>query len=165
MAFPKRAYLVFRTFVFRPDRTLNLLSILRISVSCASGWEYSKNKLMSSANASISFEKRCLDFHGLMSLDWVSLRSSSSTQIMKRYPAIGSPCLQPRPTWILGVGNPLISIEDWKFFRRALIQCINLGFRLNHFRVLSMNSNEMLSKAFEKSICNIRPGRLLSLAC
>ena len=101
----------------------------------------------------------------MISLDWVSFSSRSSTQIMNKYPAIGSPCLQPRPMWILGVGNPLMSIEDWKFLSRALIQCINLGFRLNHFKVLSINSNEMLSKALEKSICNIRPGRLLSLAC
>ena len=37
VAFPKRAYLVFKTFVFRPDKALNLVRILRISVSCASG--------------------------------------------------------------------------------------------------------------------------------
>ena len=87
---------------------------------------------MSSAYPSISFEWSALDVQGLMSLDWVSLRSSNSTQIMKRYPAIGSPCLHPRPIWIVGVGKPLIKIEDWKFLRRELIQCINLGFRLNH---------------------------------
>ena len=78
---------------------------------------------------------------------------------MKRDPAIGSSCLHPRPTWILGVGKPLIRIEDWKFLRRESIQCINLGLRLNHFRVFSMDSNEMLSKALEKCICSISPGR------
>ena len=97
--------------------------------------------------------------------DWVIFRSSNSTQIMNRYPAIGSPCLQPLPTCILGVGKPFIKIEDWKFLRRALIQWMNFGFKLNHFRVFSMNSKDMLSKALEKSIWSIRPGRLLSLAC
>ena len=56
-------------------------------------------------------------------------------------------------------------IEDWKSLSRAVIQCMNLGSRLNHLRVLSMKSNEMLSNALEKSICSMRPGRLFCLAC
>ena len=94
-----------------------------------------------------------------------SFSRRSSTQIMNRYPAIGSPCLHPLPTLILGVGNPFIIMDDWKFLRRVLIHEIYFGFKLNNLRVFSMNSKDMLSKALEKSICSIRPGRLLDFAC
>ena len=40
-----------------------------------------------------------------------------------------------------------------------------LGAEVKNLRVFSMNLNEMLSKAFEKSICSISPGRLLFFAC
>ena len=63
------------------------------------------NKLMSSAYASISFEWSDFDVHGLMRGDWVIFRSSNSTQIMKRYPAIGSPCLQPSSYLYSGGGE------------------------------------------------------------
>ena len=86
-------------------------------------------------------------------------------QIMNRYPAIGSPCLHPLPTLILGVGKPFIRIEDWKFFRREFIQWMYLGLMPKNLRVFSMNLKEMLSKAFEKSICSMSPGRLLFMAC
>ena len=45
-----------------------------------------------------------------------------------------------------------------------LIQCRYFGDKLKNSSVFSINSNEMLSKAFGKCICIIRPGRLLSLA-
>ena len=54
-ALPKRAYLVFRTLVLRPDKVLNSARILRTSVSWASGCRCLMNRLMSSAYASISF--------------------------------------------------------------------------------------------------------------
>ena len=85
--------------------------------------------------------------------------------MMNKYPAIGSPCLHPLPTWILGVGKPLMRMEDWKFLRRELIQWMYLGLRLNNLSVFSINSKEMLSNALEKSICSMSPGRLLSFAC
>ena len=50
-------------------------------------------------------------------------------QIMNRYPAIGSPCLQPLPTLILGVGKPFIRMEDWKLAS------------LNHKPTVSRNEN------------------------
>ena len=103
--------------------------------------------------------------HGRMSLQLWSLSRRSSTHIMKRYPAIGSPCLQPLPTLILGVGEPFIRMEDWKFLRREFIHEMYVGLRLNKFRVFSMNTKEMLSKALEKSICSMIPGRLCVLAC
>ena len=98
-------------------------------------------------------------------LEWDNFSSSSSMHMMNRYPAIGSPCLNPLPTFILGVGKPFIRIEDWKFFRREFIQWMYLELRPKNFRVFSINLNEMLSKAFEKSICSISPGRLLFFAC
>ena len=39
------------------------------------------------------------------------------------------------------------------------------GAKTKNLRVFSMNLKEMLSKAFEKSICSMRPGRLFFLAC
>ena len=98
--------------------------------------------------------------HGRMSLQFWSLSRRSSTHMMKRYPAMGSPCLQPLPTLILGVGKPLIRMEDWKFLRREFIQEMYVGLRLNNLSVFSMNLKKMLSKALEKSICSMRPGRL-----
>ena len=77
--------------------------------------------------------------------------------MINRYPAMGSPCLQPLPTLILGVGKPFIMMDDWKFLSRVLIHEMYLGFRLNSLRVFSMNSKEMLSKALEKSIWSMRP--------
>ena len=56
-------------------------------------------------------------------------------------------------------------MEDWKFLRREFIQEMYMGFRLNNLSVFSMNSKEMLSKALEKSIWSMRPGRLCVLAC
>ena len=56
-------------------------------------------------------------------------------------------------------------IEDWKFLRREFIQEMYVGLRLNSLSVFSMNSKEMLSKALEKSIWSMRPGRLCVLAC
>ena len=97
--------------------------------------------------------------------EWESFRYRSSMQIMNRYPAIGSPCLQPLPTFILGVGKPFIRMEDWKFFSRKFIQWMYLVLRPKNFRVFSMNLKEMLSKALEKSICSISPGRLLFFEC
>ena len=40
-----------------------------------------------------------------------------------------------------------------------------VGLRLKSFRVFSMNENDMLSKALEKSICSMIPGMLFVLAC
>ena len=55
---------------------------------------------------------------GWIFFEAASFRSRSPMQIMNKYPAIGSPCLQPLPTLILGVGNPFIRMEDWKLWRR-----------------------------------------------
>ena len=49
--------------------------------------------------------------------------------------------------------------------RREFIHEMYVGLRLNNFKVFSMNSKEMLSKALEKSICSMIPGRLCVLAC
>ena len=78
---------------------------------------------------------------------------------------MGSPCLQPLPMWILGVGYPLMRMDDWKFLRRVFIQDMYVGLRLKSLSVFSMNANEMLSNALEKSICSMRPGRLFAFAC
>ena len=40
-----------------------------------------------------------------------------------------------------------------------------MGLGFNILSVFSINSNDMLSKAFEKSICSMTPGRLLIFAC
>ena len=77
---------------------------------------------------------------------------------------MGSPCRQPRPTFILGVGVPLIKIDDWKLSSSVFIQQMSFWLKLNILRAFSMYSKEMLSKAFEKSIWSIRPGRLSVLA-
>ena len=39
------------------------------------------------------------------------------------------------------------------------------GALLKNLREFSMNLKDILSKAVEKSICSIRPGRLLFFAC
>ena len=52
----------------------------------------------------------------------------------------------------------------WQKIRQICI-IYTCGFRLNNLRVFSMNSKDMLSKALEKSICSMRPGRLLDFAC
>ena len=80
--------------------------------------------------------------------------------MMNRYPAMGSSCLQPLPTLFLGVGKPFMRMEDWKFLRREFIQWIYFWENPKFFRVFSMNLKDMLSKALEKSICSIWPGRL-----
>ena len=59
----------------------------------------------------------------------------------------------------------MIRMEDWKFLRREFIQDIYVGLRLNKLSVFSMNLKEILSKALEKSIWSMRPGRLCVLAC
>ena len=59
----------------------------------------------------------------------------------------------------------MIRMEDWKFLRREFIHDMYLGFRLNNLRVFLMNSKEMLSKALEKLIWSMRPGRLCVLVC
>ena len=84
--------------------------------------------------------------------------------MMNKYPAMGSPCLQPLPTLILGVGKPFMRMEDLKFLRGEFIQWIYFWDNPKIFRVFSMNLKDMLSKALEKSICSIRPGRLLFFA-
>ena len=56
-------------------------------------------------------------------------------------------------------------MEDWKFLRREFIHEMYVGLRLNNFRVFSMNSKEMLSKALEKSTKSSNPGKLFCLAC
>ena len=165
LALPNRAYLVLETLVSRPDNSLKLSRIFRISRSWVWGLQNFRNMLMSSAYASINFLWFWAEVHGEILFEWDSFRSSNSMQIMNKYPAIGSPCLHPLPTLILGVGKPLIRMEDWKFLRRELIQWMYLGLRPKNFRVFSMNLKEMLSKALEKSICSMSPGRLLFLAC
>ena len=107
IAFPNRAYLVLDTFVFRPDRDLNLSRISRISRSWACGSQNLRNMLMSSAYASTSFWWFWADVHGVIFLEWDSFSSSNSMHIMKRYPAIGSPCLHPLPTFISGGGEAI----------------------------------------------------------
>ena len=56
-----------------------------------------------------------------MCLQLCSFSRRSSMQMMNRYPAMGSPCLQPLPTLILGVGYPFIRIEDWKFLSSCCV--------------------------------------------
>ena len=129
------------------------------------GFRNFRKMLMSSAYASMSFLAPVFDSHGFSTFEFLIFSRRSSTQMMNKYPAIGSPCLHPLPTWILGVGKPLMSMDDWKFFRREFIQWIYFGERLNNLSVFSINENEMLSNALEKSICSISPGRLLSFAC
>ena len=54
---------------------------------------------------------------------------------------------------------------DWKFFRSVLIHVMNLGLKLKSLNVFSINSKAMLSKALEKSIWSMIPGKLCVLAC
>ena len=86
-------------------------------------------------------------------------------QIMTRYPAMGSPCPQPQPTLILGGWEAIYEDRRLKFLRREFIQWMYLGVRPNIFRLFSINLKDIQSKAFEKSICNMRPGRLLLFGC
>ena len=50
-------------------------------------------------------------------------------------------------------------------FKEGVYPGMYVGLRLNSLSVFSMNANEMLSNALEKSICSMRPGRLFVLAC
>merc|ERR1711954_267434 len=43
-ALPNMAYLVFETFVVRPESALNLLSMSRMWVSCCVGWVYVRKR-------------------------------------------------------------------------------------------------------------------------
>ena len=118
IALPNSAYLVLETLVFKPDSSLKFSRILRTSRSWVWGLQNFKNMLMSSAYASIIFLWFWEVVQGRIFFEWDSFRSSNSMQILNRYPAIGSPCLHPLPTFIRGVGKPLIRMEDWKSLRR-----------------------------------------------
>ena len=48
-ALPNRAYLVFETFVVRPESALNLFRMSRMWVNCCVGWLYARKRFMSSA--------------------------------------------------------------------------------------------------------------------
>ena len=122
MALPNRAYFVLETLVFKPDSCLNLSRMSKISSSWVWGSQNFRNMLMSSAYASISFLWFWVVDQGWIFFEWESFSSRGSMQIMNRYPAIGSPCLHPLPTFILGVGKSFIRMEDWKFFSREFIQ-------------------------------------------
>ena len=98
------------------------------------------------------------EVHGVIFSRELIFNSKISTHKINRYPAIGSPCLHPLPTFILGVGIPFIITTDSKFFNRVVIQSMVSWLKLNNFRVFCINSNEIESKAFEKSICIIIPG-------
>ena len=93
----------------------------------------------------MSFLQSDRDVQGNMSLELLSFRSRSSMHMINRYPAMGSPCLQPLPTLILGVGKPFMRMEDWKFLRREFIQWMYFGENPKVFRVFSMNLKDMLS--------------------
>ena len=85
-------------------------------------------------------------------------------QMMNRYPAMGSPCLQPLPTGIWGEMLPFGIVTLLKLWRRVDIQWIMVSQEPKSFRVDSMYWNEIESKALEKSNCNMRPGMLFCLA-
>ena len=104
------------------------------------------------------------EVHGVIFSRELIFNSKISTHRINRYPAIGSPCLHPLPTFILGVGIPFIITTDSKFFKRVVIQSIVNWLKLNSFRVFCINSNDIESKAFEKSICIIIPGMFDALA-
>ena len=58
-----------------------------------------------------------LDLHGVSLVEELILRSRISIDMMKRYPAMGSPCLQPLPTVIWGEMLPfgmvtLLNVEE-----------------------------------------------------
>ena len=84
MALPKRAYLVFDTFIDSPESFLNSSMMFRTALICVVGFVYFMNILMSSAYASSSFVVPFFDVQGVMFVELLSLSNSISTQSMKR---------------------------------------------------------------------------------
>ena len=92
-----------------------------------------------------------LDLHGVSLVEELILRSRISIDMMKRYPAMGSPCLQPLPTVIWGEMLPFGMVTLLKLWRRVAIHWIIVLQKPKSFRVDSMYLKEMLSKALLKS--------------
>ena len=82
---------------------------------------------------------------------------SISAASTKRYGETGSPCLHPLPKFIESEKLPFCRIFDEEPFCNDCTQFIVSVQKLNRFKVFVMNSHDIESKAFSKSINKISP--------
>merc|ERR1711867_200968 len=124
-----------------PEMRLKWSRMSRISFSCLRLSLYPRDlrsRVRSSAYPSAMVWRFFLEVQGVMSLEAKSLRRRISMARMKRYPATGSPCLQPLSRLIVSPRQPLTKVLDLKPERRVLIQLMNLSSKLNFFMVFLM---------------------------